>query len=127
MSSRPDRRGHRDRRGAGSLLICGVLVAILGGAVALVVVGRYVIADHRAGTAADQAAWAGAAAHARGVDACAAARETARRNGARLTDCAVAGDAVDFVVGVEVFVPVEAMPSPLPDRMRAVAHAGRMG
>lgn len=126
MTGSAKRHRRQDGRGAGSLLICGVLVAIVAAAAAVVVVGRYALADHRATVAADQAAWSGASAQARGADPCPAAREAARRNGARLTGCAVVGDEVDFVVTVEVWVPVDAMPAPFPDRMPAVAHAGRV-
>jgi len=59
---------------------------------------------HRARSAADLAAVAGAQAFAAGADACAAARATAASNGATMAACTVDSNGVDFVVRVSVQV-----------------------
>lgn len=57
---------------------------------------------HRARSAADLAALAGAQAHVKDGDACAAARAAATRNGGRVASCDVQGGRRDFLVAVEV-------------------------
>jgi secretion/DNA translocation related TadE-like protein len=106
------------------VLTVGVMavVLVLGGA-ALVVAG-YAVGYHRARAAADLAALSGATAFRSGQDACREARRSAERNGARLTDCEVAGDQIDFVVTVEVSVAARGQPRGLPRHVDAIAHAG---
>jgi secretion/DNA translocation related TadE-like protein len=95
-------------------------------AAAATVVAGYLVSHHRARTAADLAALSGAAAYARGEDACDQARHTADRNGARVTRCDQVGDRVDFVVTVRVVVEVRVRSPGLPRRVEGEAHAGRV-
>ena len=76
------------------LALCGVLAGA-GGMVA--VLGQIAVARHQAAAAADLAALAGAA-HALDGSACTAAATVARRNGATLTSCVLAGLEVTVTV-----------------------------
>src|SRR5829696_7617326 len=78
--------------------MAGVLTVV---ATALAVVGAVVVAHREAQAAADLAALAGAAAAARGEDACQAARALALLNAGTVVACALDGDTVT----VEVRVP----------------------
>lgn len=92
------------------LMVVAVLVAALGGAVA---------DRRRAASAADLAALAGASALQAGHDGCSAARSNARRNGARVSSCAVDGR--------DVTVQTERRTQPVLGRrftVRATARAG---
>jgi secretion/DNA translocation related TadE-like protein len=117
----------RDQRGSGTVLMTAIMSVVVAlGAVATVVAG-YLVSHHQARSAADLAALSGAAAFAKGDDACAQARRTAQQNGARATHCDRAGDEVDFVVTVRVVVEVRVRSPGLPRRVEAEAHAGRVG
>jgi secretion/DNA translocation related TadE-like protein len=100
-------------------------VVVLLGAAAAVVAG-YLASHHQARSAADLAALSGAAAYAKGEDACAQARRIARQNGGRATRCNQVGDEVDFVVTVRVVVAVRVRSPGLPRQVEAEAHAGRV-
>lgn len=81
-------------RGSGSVLVVGVVLALLVLTAGGLVVGSAVVASGRARTAADLAALAGAAALQRGSSsggACAEAGRVASANGSRLMGCAVGG------------------------------------
>ena len=81
-----------DDRGVATVIAAGAIgvVALLLGALA--VLGAVVVTRHRAATAADLAALAGAAESVRGRDAgCARARELAERNGGVLVTCTWSG------------------------------------
>ncbi|GAA4911231.1 secretion/DNA translocation related TadE-like protein [Actinomycetospora succinea] len=83
----------------------GVLVCLLGLGLQL---GAATLARHRAETAADLAALAGAREAVRGADvACARAREVAAGNGADVADCAVEG----WTVTVITTYPCRCLPS----------------
>lgn len=114
-----------DQRGSGTLLMAAValLVMVLAGA-GLVLAG-YVAAQHAAAGAADLAALSGAAAYARGQDACSAAGEVARANRVNLTGCRVFGDSFGFVVKVTVTRQLRP-PRGLPNTVTASAEAGRL-
>ncbi len=129
------------------LLACCLMLLVVGATV-----GGYLVAGHRARSAADLAALAGAAAyrstetpsdHAvgngsggngsgrsgsgrseRGGTSCGAATEVARANGARLTHCDVVGDSSDFVVTVRTEVEVGRGIPGLPAVMRGQSLAG---
>ena len=91
----------RGQAGAATLLavaMAGVLMVV---GAALAVVGAMVVAHRQAQGSADLAALAGAAAAARGEDACLAARDVAGLNDSTLLVCAVEGGTVT----VEVRVP----------------------
>lgn len=79
----------RSDRGSATVWVvaCCALVVLLGGVLSLRSVA--VLARHRAETAADLAALAGAGRIGIGTDICAAARRVAARNGGRLRRCSV--------------------------------------
>ncbi|MEE1621346.1 Rv3654c family TadE-like protein [Zafaria sp. J156] len=88
-----------DERGAGSALVVGLVAAALLALTAVLALAHAAGAAATAATAADLAALSGADA-ARGLapgDPCAVARETARRNGAQLSECRIAGSAGELV------------------------------
>src|SRR4051812_11857974 len=83
------------------LALSGVLAAV---SMAGVLIGAAVVARHRATSAADLSALAGAGRAATGhADACATAADVARANAAALTTCSLGADAV---VEVQVSVAV---------------------
>ena len=90
----------RDERGAASLLVVSCVAVLLLIGSALGVVAAMVRAHRAAQSAADLASLAGAAAHQRGEDACAATGQVAPANGAALAACTVVGD--DVLVTVTV-------------------------
>jgi secretion/DNA translocation related TadE-like protein len=98
MSARP--RPRRDDRGAVTVLAVAFLGLVLLVGAALGVAAAMVVDHRRAQAAADLAALAGAVAHQRGEDGCAAAARVASANSGVLTECTVEGDDV----GVEVRV-----------------------
>jgi secretion/DNA translocation related TadE-like protein len=119
----PALRGRRRRCSAGSatLYVLALAAALL--AVSVVVTGfaGLTVAKHRAVTAADLAALAAAsaAASAAATDSCAVATETARHNGARVTECVQEGSDVLVTVGVAAQAPFGLQPL-----VRARARAG---
>lgn len=132
-TGRTSRRGGRtapgaggSQRGSGTLLVAAALLVAAMIAGAVLVVAGYLAALHHARGAADLVALSGAAAQARGGDACRTAGELARRNGVRLGECRVRGDSFDFVVSTTV---VQRMPDRLllPRELTVTAHAGRLG
>lgn len=123
----PRGAGRRDQRGSGTVLMVAIMAVVVALGAAVTVVAGYLAGHHRARSAADLAALSGAAAYAKGEDACAEARRTARRNGARVARCDQVGDPVDFVVTVRVVVQVRVRSPGLPRRVEAEAHAGRVG
>ncbi|MDA0566495.1 flp pilus-assembly TadE/G-like family protein [Streptomonospora sp. S1-112] len=88
------RPGERAReRGSGSVWVLNLCVLVWFTALAVVLVAGVRADHHRAASAADLAALAGAERAALGAaSACAAARSTAEANGATLTDCDLADD-----------------------------------
>lgn len=84
-----------------TLTLVLALVAVAWGAASAVGV---VVAHRSAQNAADLAALAAAADLAKGADACVAAREVSRANGAGLVACSVAGASVMVEVAVEAKV-----------------------
>jgi secretion/DNA translocation related TadE-like protein len=123
----PQRRSSvaaRDQRGSGTVLtaaaMMGVIVTTL---IALVVIG-WVGSSRKARSAADLASLAGAYAIAAGKDACPAAERSAVSNGGTLEACSVQRNGTDFVVSVQVSVPVTPNLPGGPKRTRADATAG---
>jgi secretion/DNA translocation related TadE-like protein len=114
----------RTEHGSGSILMVGVLCVVLMFGLAAVWVSGYLVAGHRARAAADLAALSGAAAFASGADSCGAARRNAESNTAVGVSCQQVGDQLDFVVTVEVEVPVQSRVAGLPRSVRAKASAG---
>ncbi len=93
------------------MLAMGVIGVLVSLGVAALVLGSAVVASHRARSAADLGALAGASAVLRGApagEACAVAGVIVRANAARLAECAVSGGAIQ----VEAAVPpsVAALP-----------------
>ena len=114
----------RSERGSGSMLMVGVMTVLLMFGLTGMCVAGYLVAGHRARSAADLAALSGASAFAAGRDACGAARENALKNDARVLSCQQVGDLVDYVVTVRIEVRVQARIAGLPTTLEVVAHAG---
>ncbi|WP_052809680.1 Rv3654c family TadE-like protein [Streptomonospora alba] len=120
--SGPGPAAHRRRSDGGSatvwvLALCAVLLFV---ASTVVVVAGVRVDRHRAATAADLAALAGARRLAEGRGpSCAAARATAEANGAALARCRIAAD---FSLHVTVRVPVRSWPGTVSAHARAGPH-----
>jgi secretion/DNA translocation related TadE-like protein len=113
------RRPGRDSGSASVWLLAAGLVLVAGG-MAGATVGAAHVASHRARTAADLGALAGAARAIEGSDAaCARAAELVAANGARLTHCRL--DGLDLTVTVEV------TPAPAAGIGRAATATARAG
>ena len=114
-------------RGSGSVLTLGIITVVLTLFVAVAGASGYVVAAHRARSAADLAALAGAVDFATTADAaaaCGAAAVNAEANAVALAGCTVTGDPLDYVVAVEVDRTV-ARPLPaLPSSVSARGFAG---
>lgn len=118
------KRQTRDEKGAGSVLVGVVMtLVVLGGVVGMWIAGWLGNAE-RAANAADLAALAGAQAYGTGTDACAAAREAAAANGARLETCTVEGSSYSWVVRVRASVPLTPSMVGAPQRISRDATAG---
>ena len=118
------RRFVRSESGSASVLMTGVIGFVVALSSAALVIAGYAVGYHRARAAADLSALSGAAAYQAGREACAQAGRIARQNGARLDDCDVVGDAIDFVVTVRVSVLARTRIPHLPHAVAAKAHAG---
>ncbi len=117
-------RPRRDERGSGSMLMIGVCVVVMMlGYTAMIICG-YVIAAHRARSAADLAALSGATTAGQGGDPCASARRNARAHLARISSCERVGDQIDYVVTVTATVSILVRTPGLPRQVSATAHAG---
>ena len=113
----------RNERGSATMLMIGLMaVVVLLSGTAMLVAG-YLVGQHRARAAADLSALSAAAVFQGGGDGCTQARQTARRNDARLTRCDRVGDRVDWVVTVRVAVPTRTRVPGLPRAVTAEAHA----
>jgi secretion/DNA translocation related TadE-like protein len=106
------------------MLMVGVMTVVLMFGLMGMCVAGYLVAGHRARSAADLAALSGASAFAAGKDACGAAQQNALRNDARVVSCKQVGDLVDYVVTVRIQVRVQARVAGLPTTLEVVAHAG---
>jgi secretion/DNA translocation related TadE-like protein len=113
-------RGLEGDRGGATVLVLAIGLVTVLVAIASAAVGSAIVARHRAQTAADLAALAGALDSLDGVEvACARAREIAASNGGHLIAC--------DLDGLDVVVTVEARPSGLAamgGTARASARAG---
>ncbi|MDL4818222.1 Rv3654c family TadE-like protein [Actinomadura opuntiae] len=120
-------RWWRSDRGAGTLWVVAFMALIWVGGVVAMEVGGVRAARHRGDAAADLAALAGAARVPDGsAAACGAAREIARRSGARMARCAVRGEIVEVSVTVALRAPVGDGAVRIESRARA-GPAGRDG
>lgn len=111
-------------RGAATFVMLGVLAVVISLAMAGMILGAYVVAIHRAKTAADLAALSGAAEFERGGSACPVVRKTAERNDATLVSCDQVGDQLDFVITARVRVTIGRTAPGLPRSVEAIAYAG---
>ncbi|MDO5285909.1 MAG: hypothetical protein Q4G45_03695 [Actinomycetia bacterium] len=111
-------------RGAGTAMVSLVAVGLSLVTWVLMMVGGYVLAVHRARSAADLAALAGAVAYAGGRDACAAADQSARTNHGQVTACRVEGSPASFVLTLTAQAPVGWT---IPGAPRTVAAESRAG
>jgi secretion/DNA translocation related TadE-like protein len=93
------RRSGTRQRGTAAVLAVGLTGVLVTVTLLVAVVGGVVADQRRVEAAADLAALAGAGAVQAGRDGCAAARETAGRNGGTLRSCALHGDVVTVEVG----------------------------
>jgi secretion/DNA translocation related TadE-like protein len=110
----PDRAGER---GAASILLLAIGLVLVAGGIAGAAVGEARVARHRAQTAADLGALAGAVHVLEGpASACAAAQRLVSANDGVLVDCEI--QELDLIVHVEVTAPH------LPGPARAAARAG---
>jgi len=114
----------RSERGSASVLMIGIIGVVVTLGSAALLIGGYAVGYHRARAAADLSALSAAAAYQQGHDACVQARQTARRNGARVDHCDLVGDAVDFVVTVRVSVVARTRIPQMPTTVVAEAYAG---
>lgn len=109
-----------DAEGASTIWVLAAMSLVLLVGLVAVFVGSACVARHRAESAADLAALAGAARSAAGgTDGCARAAGIAAANGARLSSC--------LVIGGDVLVTVHVAPVGLPEHLgdaRAQARAG---
>ena len=112
-------------RGSATAFAAAISLVLVMAATAAVFVVAVVLASHRARSAADLAALAGAVSEVGGGDGCSAARINAHANRAELTSCRVTGDTSSFVVAVTVTVPT-GLRAPLPLTVGADAHAGNV-
>ena len=95
------RRGWVEDRGSASLWLLGVALAVLLLAVTVAMAGGLLVARHRAQSAADLGALAGAVRAVQGPGvACPAAERIVRANGGQLVACEV--DGLDVVITVRV-------------------------
>lgn len=119
------RRGARPDRGSATVFAAAISLVLVMAATAAMIVVAVMLASHRAGSAADLAALAAAAAEVSGGEACPAARINARTNGAEVSSCAVTGDTASFVVAVTVTT-TTGLRAPLPTTVSAEARAGNV-
>lgn len=106
------------------MLMIGVLGTLSLFGLGVMCMATYVAAVHHARGAADLAALSGALAIQAGDDGCAAAKRVARANETSLLTCDRIGDAVEFVISIQVVRSVRVNIPGLPPRITASAHAG---
>ncbi len=122
MISSPSFSRQWRERGSGTVLAVAAIGVLLVMTTAGLQLGAAATAAHRARTAADLAALAGASALQAGqADACARAAVVAQRNGAQVIDCTLgANEALSVKVATEVATHWPGVP----DRALASARAG---
>lgn len=113
------------QRGAGTVMVAAIMAVVMLVAGAGVLAGMAALTHRDAAQAADLAALSAAAAFVRGDDPCGAARRIAAANGGELVRCRLSGDALDFVVTVEIQRRVQLVLGLRPT-VHAEAHAGRL-
>lgn len=94
------RRKLGEQHGYATIAATGIILAILGLCLVVAAAAGLVLAEHRARTAADLAAVAGAQAHYQGEAGCGRAGDTAALNHAQLIACRVEGGDVLVTVAV---------------------------
>jgi secretion/DNA translocation related TadE-like protein len=118
------RRIVRSELGSATALMIGIMGVVVSFSSAALVIAGYAVGYHRARAAADLSALSGAAAFQQSREPCAQAALTARQNGAQVVRCNQVGDAVDFVVTVQVSVVAGTRIPQTPRTVAAEAHAG---
>lgn len=113
-----------DQRGAGTVVVALAAVAVMLGAVMVLMVSTHVVALHRARAAADLSALAGAQAALSGGDGCRGARELAAAHQASVTVCRQNGGLGSVAVSVTARVELRWRIPGLPTTVSATAHAG---
>jgi secretion/DNA translocation related TadE-like protein len=115
-------------QGSGTILVLAVALILGVVMLSVVLVGQATTIRHRAESAADLAALAGADQARVGGDACAAAQRTAQLNGARVMSCSTASAADGPVPAVgEVTVVVAVSAAVLGGRTLAATARARAG
>lgn len=118
--------GGRESRGSVTPSVIAAIGVVLVLAVGLGIVSGYLLALHRARQVADLAALSAAHEFTEGAEACQAAENIAKADKARVTDCAVIGDAIEFAVTVGVAVPIHPAIPGLPAQVETRASAGQI-
>jgi secretion/DNA translocation related TadE-like protein len=118
---------HRDdpERGAGTVLLIGVVAVVLLCAIGLAALGAAQQARAAAQASADLGALAGATALRAGLDACTTAQRTVERNGAALAGCEVQASGVVAVVATRPAGPVGDLTGVAEARARAGPASAR--
>jgi secretion/DNA translocation related TadE-like protein len=114
----------RSQRGMGTMLIMAVVLVLLMLSGAIGTGGQYLVAGHRAQTAADLAALAGAQSYGTGGNGCAQAKAYGRKNHHVVSRCHTTGDAGDFVLTVKIKASVGVKVPGLPRTIAESANAG---
>jgi secretion/DNA translocation related TadE-like protein len=109
------------------VLTATVMLVLVAAAVVAFTLASWVACLHRARSAADLAALAGAAAYRAGGDACAAASVSAVANNTTPTGCAVQSNGIDFLVRVTVSAPIRPRLPFGPPTVESAAQAGALG
>ena len=120
-------KGSSDERGSAGALTLAIVLCLLTTMLVTVWVAGWFGVAHRARSAADLSALAGATAHEQGADACQAAQDNAVANGAKMTACSVEEGAGDFIVNVKVQVPLIPSIPGGPQALQGSARAGVVG
>lgn len=116
-----------ERGSAGALMVTGMCLALLVAFTFAMVLVAWLAAARQAEQAAELAALAGASASVQGGQACAAAQESARRNGVAVHECLVRGGGRHVIVEITVEAPLEPALPGAPPSFRRSATAGTGG
>lgn len=96
----------RSQRGSGTVLSVMIMLGLVGIMLVSAWSIGWITSFHRAHRIADLAAVAGAHAIVAGQDGCAAAKQTALRNGGEVITCTLRGEMPSFVLVIETSTPL---------------------
>lgn len=116
----------RGSKGSVTPPVVAAIGVVLVLAVGIGIVSGYLLALHRSRQVADLAALSAAHEFAEGGEACQAAESIAKTGNARMTDCTVIGDAIEYAITVDVAVPINPAIPGLPTQTKARASAGQI-